>query len=316
MNELKTLTQFNLNLLIPLKALLDFQSVSAAAEYLNSTQPTMSRHLANLRELLNDTLLVRVGSTYQLTPKALTLKPDLDNLIIEISEMFCSVFHPEKDKRQFVIACPDYVSSYALYDSISEYLNKDNELEFSILNWDQQARKLFLDGGIDFVISIEEDFGANYIRKKVDSGDWVCLMRNDHPILQLKQPSIEEVLSYPFVRVITGSGIDKEIERQLRKLKLKRNIKLNTQSYFPMYSAVTKSDMLAFVPRHQARAVASDFNLTYMDIPISLPKIYWSIYWHEKYNNDTAHKWFREHIIPKLMVTDSLLDNSRHKTKL
>jgi DNA-binding transcriptional LysR family regulator len=63
----------DLNLLVPLRALLEERSVSRAAERLHMSQPSLSASLARLRRHFNDELLLRVGNSYELTPLAAVL---------------------------------------------------------------------------------------------------------------------------------------------------------------------------------------------------------------------------------------------------
>src|SRR5258706_13995439 len=67
------LASVNLNLLVPLLALVEERSVTKAAERVGVTQPAMSHALARMRHLLGDELLVRQGSSVTLTPRALEL---------------------------------------------------------------------------------------------------------------------------------------------------------------------------------------------------------------------------------------------------
>ncbi len=61
---------FDLNLLRVLDALLTEHAVGRAAVRLGLSQPAASHALRRLRNLLNDPLLVRVGSRMELTPRA------------------------------------------------------------------------------------------------------------------------------------------------------------------------------------------------------------------------------------------------------
>ncbi len=63
------LRNIDLNLLVPLKALLHERNVTRAAERIHLSQSAMSRTLDRLRSELGDELLVRVGRNYELTPR-------------------------------------------------------------------------------------------------------------------------------------------------------------------------------------------------------------------------------------------------------
>ena len=307
MKSVKPLNNINMNLLLPLNALLEYRSVTAAADSLGIAQPTMSKHLAALRTVLNDQLLVRVGSRMQLTPAASEIQATLSLVLNSLTDIFSANYDPLKDKREFIIACPDYVSVYILPDVIQPYMNDDSAVSFSVINWDRQARSLLLEGLIDFVITIDEDFAPNFIRKVVDKDDWVMVMREGHPLSVQEKVTTEEMLSYPYAQTITGGGSAKQIDRYFHNHKLKRNIKLSVQGYISMYCAIRNSDMVSIVPLHQAANMTKDFGLTYRKLPFRMAQSQHSVYWHEKFNNDSSHRWFREHII------NEIVNHPRHR---
>ncbi len=81
----------NLNLIPLLQALLRTGSVAQSAAEIGLSQPAMSGALARLRILLDDPLLVRVGRTMRLTPRAVRMREQLD----EICDCIEQFFQPE-----------------------------------------------------------------------------------------------------------------------------------------------------------------------------------------------------------------------------
>ncbi|WP_026454347.1 LysR family transcriptional regulator [Saccharomonospora iraqiensis] len=71
--ELARLASINLNLLVPLLALLEERSVTRAASRVGLSQPAMSHALRRMRRLLGDELLVRRGNDTTLTPRGAEL---------------------------------------------------------------------------------------------------------------------------------------------------------------------------------------------------------------------------------------------------
>jgi DNA-binding transcriptional LysR family regulator len=71
----------DLNLLVALHALLETNSVTQAAERLNTSPPAMSRTLARLRRVYDDPLLVRAGRQLVPTPRALELRFEVGALV-------------------------------------------------------------------------------------------------------------------------------------------------------------------------------------------------------------------------------------------
>ncbi|MBD1389027.1 LysR family transcriptional regulator [Neiella sp. HB171785] len=298
------LHRMNLNLLIPLKTLLETRSVSLAAEQLAMTQPTLSRQLAQLRDLLNDELLVRVGTQYQLTPRAEEIAASLEDVRTDLYRLLHNRFDPKADRRQFSICAPDYVSTYVLPDVIAKGVVPHSNLSVALHNWDSQSRALFVDGKIDFAISIDDAFAANFYRQQVARDHWVCLMRQGHPLAQ-HTLTIDTLLRYPHASTKTGGGADRPIEKALKTMGLERQIQLHCQGYSPMYATLSHSDLLAIVPLHQAQTMAPQYQLCYQPLPFDLEPLSYSVFWHERLHKDPAHQWFRQTLLPLILSHDA-----------
>ena len=100
----------NLNLLPILRSLLKEASVSRAAVDLCLSQPATSNALNRLRSLLGDPLLVQVGRSMRLTPRARLLLPLLDEACVRIDALLHEArFNPAETRRTFVIEAADYL---------------------------------------------------------------------------------------------------------------------------------------------------------------------------------------------------------------
>ncbi len=301
MDKVNPLLDMNLNLILPLKVLISTKSVTKSAELLNITQPTMSRHLHQLRDIFNDQLLVRVGSEYQLTPKATELSGLLDSTIEQLNQLFVSHFDPYVDKREFKIAAPDFVNIYIMNDILASIYHRNNKFKINNMNWDDQTKQLLLDGKLDIAISMDEDFSPAFYRRKVSDDYWVALVKKDHPLTRVDKITLDIFLSYPFVAVKTGGGADKPVEKALRSLGRERDIHFKTVNYLPMWACIERTECIGVVPYHQAKVAITQRELAIIDIPFEIPKLSYSIYWHERFKDDVAHRWLRNEIIDKLL---------------
>ena len=75
------LRTIDLNLLVVLQQLLQERHVSRAAEQLHMSQPAVSRALQRLRQTFDDPLLVRSTEGYDLSARATSLLPQLNQLL-------------------------------------------------------------------------------------------------------------------------------------------------------------------------------------------------------------------------------------------
>ncbi|MGW5766376.1 LysR family transcriptional regulator [Streptomyces tendae] len=103
--DLDRLASVNLNLLVPLLALLEERSVTRAARRVGLSQPAMSHALTRMRRLLGDDLVVshRAGST--LTPRALELLGPLRGALRQTARVVnLPSFDPATDERVVTVA--------------------------------------------------------------------------------------------------------------------------------------------------------------------------------------------------------------------
>jgi hypothetical protein len=105
----------DLNLLIPLKALLHERNVTRAAERIHLSQSAMSRALDRLRSELGDELLVRVGRNYELTPRGSELLDELAQVMPRLARLWAGEsFSPAHSEGHIRLAMNDYASSVVL----------------------------------------------------------------------------------------------------------------------------------------------------------------------------------------------------------
>jgi DNA-binding transcriptional LysR family regulator len=102
-----------LPLLATLEVLLRERSVRETARLLGVSPSTVSRHLAQLRELVGDPLFVRSGNLMLPTDRARDLSVQLTPRLRELGRLLVTtpVFEPASSNVQFVVAVSDAVMS-------------------------------------------------------------------------------------------------------------------------------------------------------------------------------------------------------------
>ena len=103
--DLSRVTAMDLNLLVPLLAVLEERSVTRAAERVGLSQPAMSHALRRIRRLLGDEVLVRRGNDFTLTPRAVGLIGPLRRVLLQTSALVAqSTFDPSTTTRTVTLA--------------------------------------------------------------------------------------------------------------------------------------------------------------------------------------------------------------------
>ena len=110
MNDLRN---FDLNLLVVFEAIYSAGNISHAARQLNQTQPTVSKALGRLRELLDDPLFVREGRGVKPTQKAQQLIGPVQDALQTIRGGVGQqdTFDPATSKRVFKMVMLDHLEA-------------------------------------------------------------------------------------------------------------------------------------------------------------------------------------------------------------
>ena len=303
MDNLNHLLQFNLNLLVSLKALLEMCNVTNAADKVNITQSTMSRNLAQLRDIFDDPLLVRSGNKYVRTPKANMLQKQVTVLLSDVSAIFNNNgYDPTREARDFIIAAPDYPSIYVLPDALAPLYTMETLVNFRLIPWDGRSKRMLISGDVHLAVSLADKFPPYIYRQRVDLDHMIFVVRKGHPLADKETWTPEDFVAYPHGLVTSGGNKYRFVDQALRALGLKRTIKLRSPSYTAVTAAVRKSDLVCVVPCHVFRHACPGEDIVAKPLPFEHEPVEHSVWWHERYHFDSAHQWLRSEILSRIMT--------------
>lgn len=165
--ELARLASADLNLLVPLLAVLEERSVTRAAARVGLSQPAMSHALRRLRVLMNDQLLVRQGGAMELTPRAEELMAPVRRALHESSRILSPPeFDPAVDERTIAIALTTS-TAFVLGPQLHRVVARrapNSTLRLVTTNLDSPT--MFTDAGVDAVL-LPEAFSSPYPRERL-----------------------------------------------------------------------------------------------------------------------------------------------------
>ncbi|MBP7566809.1 MAG: LysR family transcriptional regulator, partial [Burkholderiaceae bacterium] len=113
------LNRLDLNLLVALDALLTEKNITRAGHKLSLSQSATSGVLARLRDYFGDPLLMQVGRTMRLTPKAEELQKPVRDVLLTIQSTIAVQpgFDPATSERHFRVTASDYPISVVLAEA-------------------------------------------------------------------------------------------------------------------------------------------------------------------------------------------------------
>ena len=288
------LTAINLNLLVTLQVLLEARSVSLAATRLHLSQPAVSRALAQLRELFEDPLLVRVGNQTTLTSAAEDiLEPLRAALDAAASVLPSRSFVPEETTRAFRVLTTDY-GAIACRPALDTFFRTAPRASVELLPLEGEPVDALATGRADLALYVGDDPPRGLHGQRLFRDDYVCVHRCEHPGLDTEGGlSLDAYVRYPHVLVApfgTRSGwVDRLLEAQGKT----RHVACWLPYFGAAPSLLADSDALLTVPRRVAALHDDSGRLTWSPLPFPSHAFHYQLLWHARSHGDSEVAWLR-----------------------
>ena len=297
------LEDINLNLLMALDALLAEGSVTRAAARARVTQSAMSHALANLRALLGDELLVRGRRGLVLTPKAEQLTGPLRRGLQELQRAIRgeSSFDPRTSRRTFSIATKDNLAVLFVPRLLALLEREAPNVNLRMRPCEPRVQAELLESGaIDLAVQAGHEDAPGLLRRRLLTERFVCLVREGHPAVKGRLDLATYVRLSHVLISFEGDGPG-TVDVELAKVGLERRIAVRLPWVLACPMIVASSDLVLTAPRCVAEVFSEAFAVRTLEPPIALPTFDVVAMWHERFDQDAAHRWLRDVIVRTFM---------------
>jgi DNA-binding transcriptional LysR family regulator len=262
------LAALDMNLLVALDALLREASVSRAALRIGLSQPAASHALQRLRDLLGDPLLVRVGARMELTPRACALRGPLAQALDQVRGLFIpDGFDAISSERCFRLMMPDLAVELLIPPLVARISALAPNVRIDVVPWRGPAiMTAEFVRTIDMVISIGNDFRGFHRQLLYTDSDALAVCGGHAAGTRLAQR--EAFLKARHVAVVIRGQNEDLIDGWLRRKGLERRIALVVPGYIEALHIVSRTDLVAFVPRRLIAALARRLALVTVAPPL------------------------------------------------
>ncbi len=267
--HLTHLSGIDLNLLPPLAALLRHRNVTLAAEEVGLSQPAMSRALARLRDLLGDTLLVRIPGGYALTPRAQTIAERLGVALDQVRTVFEKPeFDPARVERTFRIAGSD-VQTVLLAPPLMARLAKEAPgVSIRMEGYRPDLIERMTAGQVDLAFAVSTtELPPGTLSETIAHDRLAVVMRSKHPMAR-KAWKVEDYARYKHVGISILGDDRSELDAQLAAAGVSRTISLVTPHFLAALATVAQSDYVTTLSRALATHYARQYDLVLKEPPV------------------------------------------------
>jgi DNA-binding transcriptional LysR family regulator len=299
---MKSLHNFDLNLLITFEALISECHVSRAAQKVFLSQSATSHALSRLRERLNDPLLVRTQKGLQPTQKALAMLPQVRSALELIERTIQPEldFNPANSNRTFHIACTDYFEAVILPNFVHYIQQVAPEIKIEVQMIAADGSKDQLEQRkADIVIGLDamQTLPSHLISEHWLTEDVVCLCSRNHPSygdsLTLKEYESASHVVFSDVTSDTSHPIDEWLTIKGKKGAARQHI-ARTMNYTAAASIVTKTDSIMTLPRHMGLMFMDMLPVKLLQPPKNIPNIQMNMVTHPLFDTDPGIVWLKQ----------------------
>lgn len=310
-----SLRNFDLNLLVTLRAILRHRNVSAAAKELSITQPAASNSLSRLRSMLDDQILVRGPKGMILTERAERLQEPLREVLSKVEEnlFLPREFDPKTSERKFILAMNSYAEVVLAPCIVAAVAKAAPNCTLGIRALQQYTPiEQLAAGTLDLCITFTIDgYPAGLKQLRLLTESFVCIVRQDHSevgesitlkqYLAQKHALVSPLVEHPDAEFV---GI---VDDELKKLGKSRKVVTAIPNFFLASSLVTQTDYIMTVPEGLARAYEKAHKFRILPTPFAMQKFETNLIWHERNDRDPAMMWFRN------LITATVQKNLKKK---
>ncbi len=290
----------DLNLLLLFKVLYEEQNLSSAAVRLNLSQPALSHKLNKLRHEFADPLFVRAARGLTPTPKAISLSAEILPLVSSLEGFYQhqsgTDFLTQADR--LVIYSTDYIESLLLPKLLSVLAEHAPQVQLVMRHTQGTLPKQQLErGDCDLAVAgFYRDLPESFYQQKLQTEDFVVLMRSEHPLAQHRLSLDTYCQARHIVTTLTGD-LDGLVDQELAKSGLKRRVCAGLSGFLSPAHVVAKNDLLLTCLTSVADIAQQAMpDLRVKACPLPLPQVQISQIWHSRTQDDPLRRWLRQQI--------------------
>lgn len=293
--------RFDLNLLVALDALLDEKNVTRASERLYMSQPAMSGALQRLRERFNDPLLVRVGRSMELTPRAKALIEPVRDILMQIQQTIDvePEFDPATARRSFTVLMSDFVSAVVLPDVVRRVATEAPGIKIKVGMLGGRDHERLEAGQADLMIRarVDESRESKLVTENLNVdelfGDrWIGVVDANHPTIG-DELTLEDYASLPHVSHDFGRKTPMLEEISHAQISLDIDVRASAPTFATLMFMLPGTPLIAVIPYRLARMLAEYIDVRVLELPVELPPLNEVMIWHNRHELDVGHTWLR-----------------------
>ena len=288
--ELARLASVDLNLLVPLLALLEERSVTRAAATVGLSQPAMSHALNRIRRLMGDELLVRQGRGMVLTPRAVELLPALRQSLHQTARIVnATTFDPATDSRLITMTMSNS-TAFVIGSPLARLLaERAPNTVLRLRTASVATTAAFAEDAADVAL-LPEGYPSPYPRERLYDDRWVVVASWNEP----RDASALELLSTVPHVVFDSSGERPRPYEILDEHRVPYTVRQRVADYLFVPHLVARAGGVALHRYQVGLEFEGRFDLRVEEFPFPIQGLGIDMVWNPWLGDDPFKAWLRD----------------------
>lgn len=287
------MADFDLNLVRVFVLLYETRSVTATAEAVHVSQPTVSYSLAKLRRRFDDELFRRGRDGLVPTVAADRLYGPLRGALAGIEQAVdpARTFDPSTAEARFTVAFSDLGESSLLPQLVGPLQAEAPGVSLTVRPLDvANSPEQLVRGHLDAFVATPILRAPQLRRIPLFAEAYRLVAATDHPRLTGESVTVEQLRGERHILVDNPSG-HLGPELALETLELLDRVALRVTRFSVLPYLVQRSELVAIVPGHAARAYAADHPVRLLGLPLPLEPLEVALYERPEASRTPAQRW-------------------------
>ncbi len=285
--NIMTITQ-----LIYFREVCDHQGVTAAANAIHVSQPTISNAIKELEDEFNVNLFTRYNKKMILTEEGRYFYSHIGSIIDQILEIEDKMRNFGNLNKRLKIGVPPMIGTFLFPDMFSQFNRQAPDIEFEIVEHGSvKTLELLEQNLLDLAIVIYDNTQQKqfYSLPLLETQMVYCVSKT-HPMASRSSINLSELAQEPLILMKNGSYQSQLLIRSFKELGIEPKVLLRTEQLYTIQQYITHQYATGFVIKEAAQ-LSEDMVGIPLDppIPISVDLI-WDA---NKYLHNSAVKFIQ-----------------------
>ncbi|WP_244943459.1 LysR family transcriptional regulator [Streptomyces inhibens] len=284
----------DLNLLTALDALLEEESVTAAADRLGLSGPAMSRALGRIRRTIGDPVLVRAGRHMVPTPRALEIRAEVRRLVEAAHGVLApsAPADPAELARVFTINANDLFVTAVGPQLVARVAQEAPGVVLRFLGESHIDLPLLRDGAADLELGVIDSREPEIRTEELFADRGIVVVREGHPLTTVTLTA-RRFADAPHINFSRRGRLTGPIDTALATRGLRRKVIATVPTFAAALMMVRDSDAVGLATERIAASAVRALGLRTLPMPLDLPPMSMAMAWHPRQEADAGHRWLR-----------------------